>query len=123
MKNTKVVVACVSDEYTQSEVCRNEFLFAKNTLRLPVILAVFGLGDKWRTTEVGMCSLNCLQMNFQFENPVAFEDIYKCIQKSLPKRAISARESSLKKITKPGAEEKTTAAYQVGKFSFKIKLI
>ncbi|CAF1552784.1 unnamed protein product, partial [Didymodactylos carnosus] len=47
LKKTKVVIACVSDEYTDSDTCKNEFLFAKNTLRLPVILAVFGLGDKW----------------------------------------------------------------------------
>ncbi|CAF2785557.1 unnamed protein product [Rotaria sp. Silwood2] len=112
LKNTKLVIACVSDEYTQSEVCRNEFLFAKNTLRLPVVLAIFGIGDKWRTTEVGMCSLACSQVNFQFENPTAFEDIYNQIQSNLPKRPTSAKETSLNVIAKPGAEEITTAAYQ-----------
>lgn len=107
------MIACVSDEYTQSEVCRNEFLFAKNTLRLPVILAVFGAGDKWRTTEVGMCSLACPQINFQFENPTAFEDIFVIIQNNLPKRPLSAAETPSNTISKPGTEEKTTAAYQV----------
>lgn len=104
----------MSDEYTQSEVCRNEFLFAKNTLKLPVILATFGMGDKWRTTEVGMCSLTCPQINFQFENPTAFEDIYNIIQTTLPKRPTSAKETSANLMKKPGVEEKTTAAYQVG---------
>ncbi len=113
LKNTKLVIACVSDEYTQSEVCRNEFLFAKNTLRLPVILAVFGSGDKWRTTEVGMCSLNCSQVNFQFENPIAFEEIYGLIQSNLPKIVRSNREALSNANTTSETEEKTSAAYQV----------
>ncbi|CAF3639029.1 unnamed protein product [Rotaria socialis] len=112
LKNTKVVIACVSDEYTLSEVCRNEFLFAKNTLRLPVVLGIFGMGDKWRTTEVGMCSLTCSQVNFQFENPSAFEDIYDIIQSNLPKRPTSAKGIALNAIKTTAAEEKTTAAYQ-----------
>lgn len=113
LKTTKLVIACVSDEYTQSEVCRNEFLFAKNTLRLPVILAIFGSGDKWRVTEVGMCSLTCPQINFQFENPTAFEDIYNLIQINLPKRPSTAKEVLVKPETTTDTEEKTTAAYQV----------
>ncbi|UJR35583.1 hypothetical protein I4U23_028336 [Adineta vaga] len=112
LKNTKLVIACVSDEYTQSEVCRNEFLFAKNTLRLPVILAVFGNGDKWRTTEVGMCSLACPQVNFQFENPTAFEDIYLHIQNHLPKQNTSIKEISSNTHTTAESTEQTTAAYQ-----------
>ncbi|CAF1146931.1 unnamed protein product [Adineta ricciae] len=110
LKNTRLVIACVSDEYTQSEVCRNEFLFAKNTLRLPVILAVFGNGDKWRTTEVGMCSLTCQQINFQFENPTAFEDIFVLIQNDLPKRNTSMKDVSNAKSTAETAQ-KTTEAY------------
>ncbi len=113
LKSTKLVIACVSDEYTQSEVCRNEFLFAKNTLRLPVILAVFGSGDKWRTTEVGMCSLNCAQVNFQFENPIAFEEIYGLIQSNLPKGVRSNREALSNANMTSETEEKTSAAYQV----------
>jgi hypothetical protein len=113
LKNTKLVIACVSDEYTSSEVCRNEFLFAKNTLRLPVVLAIFGNGDKWRVTEVGMCSLTCPQVNFQLENPSAFEDIYYLIQTNLPKRPISPREGASKVVTTLDTEENTTAAYQV----------
>ncbi len=113
LKTTKLVIACVSDEYTQSEVCRNEFLFAKNTLRLPVILAIFGNGDKWRVTEVGMCSLTCPQVNFQYENPSAFEDIYSLLQSNLPKRPISAKERSSNIKTTSATEQTTTAAYQV----------
>ena len=106
-------MACVSDEYTQSDVCRNEFLFAKNTLRLPVILAIVGSGDQWRQTEVGMCSLACTQVNFQLENPAAFEDVYNNIKSKLPKQTTSTRERIADVATAPAAEKKTTAAYQV----------
>ena len=107
------MVACVSNEYTKSEICRSEFLFAKNTLRLPVILAIFGSGDEWRMTEVGMCGLTCPQVNFQFENPSAFEDTFTCIESRLPKRPTSARKDVPDVVSKPGTSEKTTAAYQV----------
>jgi len=123
LKTTKLVIACVSDEYTQSEVCRNEFLFAKNTLRLPVILGIFGSGDKWRITEVGMCSLTCPQINFQFENPTAFEDIYNLIQTHLPKRPSTAEEVSSKVVTTAGTEEITTAAYQVFILYLKLSIL
>ncbi|CAF1216648.1 unnamed protein product [Adineta steineri] len=112
LKNTHLVIACVSDEYTQSEVCRNEFLFAKNTLRLPVILAVFGSGDKWRQTEVGMCSLTCPQVNFQFENPNAFEELFVHVQTNLPKKTSSTKQTTTNANTTSTMEEKTTAAYQ-----------
>lgn len=108
-----MVIACVSNEYTRSEICRNEFLFAKNTLRLPVILAIFGNGDEWRLTEVGMCGLACPQVNFQFENPNAFEMVFNLIHGHLPTRPSSAKKTAPDVVTKPGAEQKTTAAYQV----------
>lgn len=107
------MIACVSDEYTQSEICRSEFLFAKNTLRLPVILAIFGGSDKWRVTEVGMCSLTCPQVNFQYENPTAFEDIYNLLQSHLPKRPTTPKQASTNLLTTSATEQTTTAAYQV----------
>ena len=113
LKNTKLVIACVSDEYTQSEVCRNEFLFAKNTLRLPVILAIFGSSDKWRVTEVGMCGLTCPQVNFQYENPSAFTDIENLLHSHLPKRPTTPKQASSNALTASATEETTTAAYQV----------
>ena len=106
-------MACVSDEYTQSDVCRNEFLFAKNTLRLPVMLAIVGNGDQWRQTEVGMCSQGCPQVNFQLENPAGFEDVYTNIRNKLPKQSTLSREKIADTATVPAAEKKTTAAYQV----------
>ncbi|CAF4152020.1 unnamed protein product [Rotaria sordida] len=89
LKNTKVVVACVSDEYVESEICRNEFFFAKNTLRLPVILAIMGTGKKWRQTE----------------------DICNKIQSILNKRLLSPTQAPSNTIKKSETEE-TIAAHK-----------
>jgi len=87
-------------------------------------LAIFGSGDKWRVTEVGMCSLSCPQVNFQFENPTAFEDIYNFIQTHLPKRPSTAKEMASNLATAaPGTEETTTAAYQVSISYLKLSIL
>ena len=51
IKQSKVVVACVSDEYALSSNCQLEFRFA-HKMRKPVVLAVVGTGFKWESTEV-----------------------------------------------------------------------
>ena len=78
-----------------------------------MILAIFGNGDEWRMTEVGMCGLTCQQVNFQYENPNAFEMVYSHIHSQLPKRPVSTKKTAAEVTTKPGVEQKTTAAYQV----------
>ena len=50
--SAKVVVICVSDEYADSSTCRIEFRYAANTLKLPIIMAVVGKGNRWRASEV-----------------------------------------------------------------------
>ena len=51
--SAKVVVICVSDEYADSATCRIEFRYAASTLKLPIIMAVVGKGNRWRASEVG----------------------------------------------------------------------
>lgn len=53
MKKAKVFVACISDEYTQNQMCRMEFQFAKSTLKKPVVPLVFGNGCDWQLSVVG----------------------------------------------------------------------
>jgi hypothetical protein len=113
LKHTKVVVACVSNEYAASEACLKEFLFAKNNLRLPILLAVFGTGDQWRQTEVGMCGLSCPQVNFQLENPMAFDETRSFVQSHLPKPSQLIRENNVANRMSNMGEQRTNAAYQV----------
>ncbi len=78
IRNSSVIVACVSNEYAESDSCMKEFRFSSN-LKKPIILCLFGshLGDQeWRRTELGIIScLNCREINFQFENPNAFSEL------------------------------------------------
>ena len=61
LKHTKVVVACISDEYAASANCTMEITHAMKNLRLPVIVCLVGItaGQKWTHTQVGMLVANC----------------------------------------------------------------
>ena len=78
IRNSSLVVACVSNEYANSESCMREFRFASN-IRKPLVLCLFGspnVNCKWRSTQLGI--LSCLitkEINFQLENPNAFSDL------------------------------------------------
>ncbi len=80
IRNSDVVIACVSNEYAESDSCMKEFRFSSN-LKKPIILCVFGshMADhEWRRTELGIIScLNCKEINFQLENPDAYNDLVK----------------------------------------------
>jgi len=83
IRNSKVIVACVSNEYAKSENCMKEFRFASN-LKMPIIICLFGSPDvacQWRSTELGIIS--CLiskEINFQLENPNAYQSLLNEIQ-------------------------------------------
>ena len=53
LKNSKVFIACISDQYVLNEQCRMEFQYAKSTLKKPVIPLVFGEGCEWLLSVVG----------------------------------------------------------------------
>jgi hypothetical protein len=78
IRNSKAIIACVSNEYAQSENCMKEFRFASN-LKIPIIICTFGSPNVkcvWRNTELGIIS--CLitkEINFQLENKNAYQDL------------------------------------------------
>jgi hypothetical protein len=78
VRNSKVVVACVSNEYSKSENCLREFRFAQS-LKIPIVMCTFGSGSapcEWRSTELGILSiLMNKEINFQLENPSAFDTL------------------------------------------------
>lgn len=78
IRNCKVVIACVSNEYAESENCMKEYRFSAN-LKKPIIICIFGSSKSytyWRNTELGLVScLNNKEINFQIENPEAFNDL------------------------------------------------
>lgn len=55
LRQAKVMVACVSDEYARSRNCQLEYRFANVILKMPTIIAVVGTGYEWERTEVRIC--------------------------------------------------------------------
>ena len=84
IRNSNVVIACVSNEYAESENCMKEFRFSAN-LKKPILVCLFGsvkANPIWRSGELGI--INCLnnkEINFQFENPDAFSDLIAELKK------------------------------------------
>lgn len=72
MNEASVVVACLSDDYVNSENCKLEFRFAHASLRLPIIKAIVGTGNEWRKNEIGFLGGSYPEVNFQYENPSKF---------------------------------------------------
>ncbi|XP_062577173.1 uncharacterized protein LOC134239045 [Saccostrea cucullata] len=88
LQNCKVIVACVSDEYVESDACMMELRFAVCNMNLPLIVAVVGTGDKWKRSEVSLLmrrsDKGASKVYMQKENPEGFEVLYKYVVDSLP---------------------------------------
>ncbi|RNA02711.1 putative serine threonine- kinase pats1, partial [Brachionus plicatilis] len=69
MNLAKVIVACVSDEYVESQNCKLEFRFAHLSLKIPIVKAIVGLGNEWRKNEIAFLGSNYPEANFQYETP------------------------------------------------------
>jgi hypothetical protein len=68
INKASVVVACLSDEYTNSVNCKLEFRFAHTSLKVPIIKAICGTGNVWRQSELAFLSGIYPEVNFQYEN-------------------------------------------------------
>ena len=53
IKSAKVVIPCISDDYSKSANCRMEFQFALKSLNKPIIPVVVGKGSDWKQSVVG----------------------------------------------------------------------
>uniref|UniRef100_A0A2C9LLZ2 TIR domain-containing protein n=1 Tax=Biomphalaria glabrata TaxID=6526 RepID=A0A2C9LLZ2_BIOGL len=58
IRNSKVLVAFVSDEYAKSDNCMMELRFGVLTLELPTIIVVVGTGREWKESEVNIIHRN-----------------------------------------------------------------
>jgi hypothetical protein len=85
MNEAKMVVACISDEYAQSENCKLEFRFAHVSLKLPIVKAVVGLGNEWRKHEIAFLGGIYPEINFQHENSSAFQELLSYVKIELEK--------------------------------------
>lgn len=88
LQNCKVIVACVSDEYVESDACMMELRFAVCNMDLPLVVVVVGTGDKWKRSEVSLLmrrsDKGANKVYMQKENPEGFEALHKFVVDVLP---------------------------------------
>ncbi|XP_033743245.1 uncharacterized protein LOC117329409 isoform X2 [Pecten maximus] len=111
LQNSRVMVACVSDEYVMSDACMMEIRFGVCTMNLPLIVAVVGTGQKWKQSEIGLLmrrSQNGVnKVYMQKENPEAWDTLLQYVQDALKAydlkkdHAISKKDPKKKKHKKP----------------------
>ncbi|KAH9524593.1 hypothetical protein Btru_027277, partial [Bulinus truncatus] len=111
--NCQIVVVCISDEYVTSENCNKEFRYAVNTLKIPVVLAVVGTGNKWRTSELGVMSLKFPLVSFQEKSDSSMEKLLKLV-----KYHISKSRNKTKKERNLDKTEKNKALVEQQRLSF-----
>ncbi|XP_070196653.1 uncharacterized protein [Littorina saxatilis] len=86
MRQARVMVACVSDEYVKSDNCMMELRFGVLTLNLPLVICVVGTGRAWKQSEVGilMHRSKASKVYFQQENPTALDALLEHIKQRMP---------------------------------------
>ncbi|XP_074647641.1 uncharacterized protein LOC141903425 [Tubulanus polymorphus] len=85
IKKTDIIVACVSDEYAESDNCMMELRFAIGTLKKPAVFIVVGTGDDWEWTEIGILKdrLRSPKVDFREESNHSYEKLMKHVQLQL----------------------------------------
>ena len=85
LNEATVVVACLSDEYCMSQNCLLEFRFAHSSLKKPIIKAIAGTGNEWKRHEISFLSGSYPEVNFQFENLNAYDQLLALVKNELAK--------------------------------------
>ncbi|RUS90000.1 hypothetical protein EGW08_002267, partial [Elysia chlorotica] len=85
--NCRVVVICMSDQYAMSDNCAMEFRYAANSLKLPIVLAVVGTGNKWRASELGIMSLSYPLVSFQEKSSNSMEKLLELVRNHIPQES------------------------------------
>lgn len=91
LRHAKLVLACVSDQYSQSQSCMQEFRFATGVLKVPMILCPVGTGSNWQTSEIAFLALNCPRVDFQVKRESEWQRLLELSQTQLK---LNANQSS-----------------------------
>ena len=68
LKEAKVVIPFVSNEYANSPNCRMEFQFAMKSLNKPIIPIFVGDGDDWKTSVIGALVTGSIRNPINLQN-------------------------------------------------------
>ncbi|PVD34730.1 hypothetical protein C0Q70_06007 [Pomacea canaliculata] len=117
MRQSRMLVAFVSDEYVKSDNCMMELRFGVLTLNLPLVVCIVGTGRDWKESEVGilMHRSKASKVYFQQENPLAHGTLLEYVKKILAENN-SHRDQLL--ITKQKMEKKQEQKKTPDKTSF-----
>ncbi|XP_059158979.1 uncharacterized protein LOC131942991 [Physella acuta] len=111
IRNSKVLVAFVSDEYVSSDNCMMELRFGVLNLQLPTIIVVVGTGKDWKQSEVGilMQRSKAAKVYMQQENPTALDTLVHYIKERMPSHSdqILAQKEIQTKMKNVQEQEKT----------------
>ena len=105
----KCVIACLSDEYVQSSNCALEFRFSHVSLKLPIIKAIFGIGNEWRKNELAFLSSSYSEVNFQYENKDSLNLLLNLVKQELAKSKIEKEPTCIKSDDNAEADNSTSA--------------
>ena len=70
LHHARVMIACMSKEYAESENCRMEYQFATNTLEIPTLLAIVGTNLSWQATVSTFRKQMSAKQHLQYETSV-----------------------------------------------------
>ncbi|CAH1774243.1 unnamed protein product [Owenia fusiformis] len=111
IKNSKVIIACISDEYVSSANCQSEFRFAHITAGAPIVLAIMGTGCNWEATEIGLLSLGYPKYSFQAPNNAAFPHLLETCKETI--QELKEKETEMNKNNTSDVKTKLSQnAYQ-----------
>ena len=65
MRDADVFVALISDSYVADPQCMEVFLYARHTLRKPLLLVALGDGFEWRKSKLGLLVANEVSPNYK----------------------------------------------------------
>ncbi|KAK3777048.1 hypothetical protein RRG08_008898 [Elysia crispata] len=86
IRNSKVLVACISDEYAVSDNCMMELRFGILTMNLPTVVVIVGTGNEWKQSEVGILiqRSKASKVYFQKENSESYDILEAFVRERLP---------------------------------------
>lgn len=91
LRNARLIITCVSDEYLESQNCLREFHFAIGTLKLPTILCVVGCGNKWQESELTLLAYKSPRIDFQTKNDVSMHTLLELVHQNLIKNTVQSQ--------------------------------
>lgn len=69
VKNCKILIVLISDEFERDSKCHDLFLYAKETMNKDIIIVVLGESLEWENKHLGMkigkqevCLLSCIEL-------------------------------------------------------------